>query len=93
MEDTGTFDIPDPETGVVRNLILVKIREHVDKTGDHYYSWADFTDTNTGELLGLDLYVGDNDGKLGVVDVRIRELASKESHAYEENDNSVSVEE
>lgn len=90
-EETGTFDILDPETGTLRNLTLVRVHERVGKTGDYYYSCADFTDVNTGELLDLDLDVEYKDGELGVVDVRIHKLNEKERYTYDENDNRIPV--
>ncbi len=90
-EETGTFDILDLETGTLRNLTLVRVHERVGKTGDYYYSCADFTDTNTGELLDLDLDVEHKDGELNVVDVRIHKVSGKERYTYDENDNRIPV--
>lgn len=90
-EETGTFDILDPETGTLRNLTLVRVHERVGKTGDYYYSCADFTDTNTGELLDLDLDVEYKEGGLNVVDVRIHKTSGKERYTYDENDNRIPV--
>ena len=90
-EETGSFDILDPETDTVRNLTLVRVHERVGKTGDYYYSCADFTDTNTGELLDLDLDVEHENGELGVVDVRIHKASGKERYTYDENDNRIPI--
>ncbi|MCQ9206518.1 MAG: hypothetical protein NG740_01350 [Omnitrophica bacterium] len=88
---TGTFEIYDAETGVTRKLALVRVHERVGKTGDYYYSCADFTDVNTGEFLDLDLDVENKNGKLSVVDVRVHKLNGKERYTYDENDNRISL--
>ena len=88
---TGTFDVPDPETGKTRKLELLKVHERVGKTGDYYYSCADFKDTATGQMLDLDLDVQDTGGKLSVVGVRIHKLEGKERYTYDENDNRVPI--
>lgn len=90
-EKTGSFDILDPETGTVRNLALVRVHERVGKTGDYYYSCADFTDGATDKLLDLDLDVEHKDGNLSVVDVRIHKVDGKERYTYDENDNRIPV--
>lgn len=89
--ETGTFDIYDVETAKTRKLSLIKVHERVGKTGDYYYSCADFTDTETGEMLDLDLDVEHKDGKLGVVDVRIHKLNGEERYTYDENDNRIPI--
>ena len=88
---TGTFDVPDPETGTTRKLELVRVHDRVGKTGDYYYSCADFKDTESGQMLDLDLDVEDKGGNLSVVDVRIHKLEGKERYTYDENDNRVSL--
>lgn len=90
---TGTFDIKDPETKNVRKLQLEKVHERVGKTGNYYYSCADFKDTVSGEKLDLDLDVQDKDGVLSVVDVRIHKLNGKERYTYDANDNRIPVSE
>lgn len=90
-EAAGSFGIMDSETGKVRNLTLVRVHERVGKTGDYYYSCADFTDIDTGELLDLDIDVEYKDGNLSVVDVRIHKVGGKERYTYDENDNRVPV--
>ncbi len=89
---TGTFDINDPETSTARKLQLERVHERVGKTGNYYYSCADFKDTETGETLDLDLDVADNNGSLSVADVRIHKLEGKERYTYDENDNRIPVE-
>lgn len=91
--ETGTFDVLDLETGELRNLELIRVHERVGKTGDYYYSCADFTDVNTGEMLDLDLDVEDKNGELSVVDVMIHKLDGKERYTYDENDNRIPAEE
>ena len=86
---TGAFDALDPETGKTRKLELLKVHERVGKTGDYYYSCADFKDTETGQMLDLDLDVQDKGGELSVVDVRIHKLEGKERYTYDENDNRI----
>lgn len=91
-KETGTFDVLDPETGEIRNLALVRVHERVGKTGDYYYSCADFSDVNSGEALDLDLDVEDVLGELDVVDVRIHKLNGKERYTYDEFDNRIPLE-
>jgi len=86
---TGTFDVSDPETGKTRRLKLLRVHERVGKSGDYYYSCADFKDTETGRMLDLDLDVEDQGGKLRVVDVRIHKVNGKERYTYDENDNRI----
>lgn len=88
---TGTFDVTDPETGKTRKLELLKVHERVGKTGNYYYSCADFKDTESGQMLDLDLDVQDKGGKLSVVDVRIHKLEGKERYTYDENDNRIPI--
>lgn len=88
---TGTFDVKDPQTGKVRKLKLERIHKRVGKTGDYYYSCADFKDTVSGEKLDLDLDVQDKGGVLSVVDVRIHKVNGKERYTYDANDNRIPV--
>lgn len=86
---TGTFNILDPETGKARSLKFERVHERVGKTGDYYYSCADFTDADSGEKLDLDLDLEDTNGKLAVVDVRIHKVNGKERYTYDEKDNRI----
>lgn len=88
-KETGVLSIFDPEVKKDRKLALQRVHERVGKTGDYYYSCADFKDTESGELLDLDLDVEDKDGVLGVVDVRIHKLEGKERYTYDEKDNRI----
>ena len=88
---TGMFSIKDPVTGEDRNLKMTRIHDRVGKTGDYFYSCADFTDTKSGKLLDLDIDVEHKDGKLKVVDVRIHKVSGKERYTYDEKDNRISV--
>lgn len=88
---TGTFEVYDPEINKTRKLSLVRVHERVGKTGDYYYSCADFTDEDTGKLLDLDLDVEHKDGNLSVVDVRIHKVDGNERYTYDENDNRIPV--
>lgn len=90
-KETGTFDVYDPETGKIRTLKLDRVHERVGKTGDYYYSCADFTDTESGEKLDLDIDVEDKDGQLNVADVRIHKVEGKERYTYDDNDNRIPV--
>ena len=87
----GTFQVKDSETGGTRKLQLVRVHERVGKTGEYYYSCADFKDTETGELLDLDLDVENEGGALKVVDVRIHKVGGVERYTYDENDNRISL--
>lgn len=89
---TGTFDVMDPETGTTRRLELLRVHERVGKTGNYYYSCADFKDTETGQMLDLDLDVQDWGGALSVADVRIHKVDGKERYTYDANDNRIPLE-
>jgi hypothetical protein len=86
---TGTFDVADPETGKTRKLELIRVHDRVGKSGDYYYSCADFKDIETGQMLDLDLDIEDKGGKLSVVDVRIHKEDGKERYTYDEKDNRI----
>jgi hypothetical protein len=90
-KQTGTFDIMDLETGKMRFLKLQRIHERVGKTGDYFYSCADFKDTKSGEMLDLDIDVKNEGGKLSVVDVRIHKVNGKPRYTYDKNDNRIPV--
>ena len=86
---TKTFDLQDPETGTLRKLTFLRVHKRVGKTGDKYYSCADFKDTKSKELLDLDFDVDYKEGKLTVVDTRIHKVAGKERYTYDANDNRI----
>ena len=88
---TGAFDVYDKEAGKTRKLSLIRVHERVGKTGNYYYSCADFKDTESNEMLDLDLDVANKDGKLSVADVRIHKVNGKERYTYDANDNRIPV--
>ncbi len=88
---SGTFDVADPETGKTRKLEMIRVHERVGKTGNYYYSCADFKDTESGEMLDLDLDVEEKAGALSVVDVRIHKVGGKERYTYDATDNRIPV--
>jgi len=90
---TGTFNIYDSVTDQTLKLDLVRVHKRVGKTGDYYYSCADFEEINTGELYDLDLDVEHKDGQLSVVDVRVHKVGGQERYTYDENDNRIPVSE
>ena len=90
-KETGMFTVKDAVTGKERNLKLTRIHDRVGKTGNYFYSCADFTDTKSGELLDLDIDVESKDGKLNIVDVRIHKISGKERYTYDEKDNRIPV--
>ena len=77
--------------GAVRKLAFVRIHERVGRTGNDYYSCADFKDTKTGKLLDLDLDVENKNGKLKVISVRIHKVDGKARYTYDKNDNRIPV--
>ena len=87
----GTFNVKDPDTGETVSLTLVNVHERVGKTGDYYYSCADFTNANTGDLYDLDLDVADNNGTLSVVEVRIHKVAGEARYTYDDDDNRIAL--
>ncbi|HDZ77320.1 MAG TPA: hypothetical protein ENH41_04480 [Candidatus Omnitrophica bacterium] len=91
-EESGTFDVYDDKVAKTRRLSLIRVHKRVGKTGDYYYSCADFLDVDTNELLDLDLDVEHSDTGLSVVDVRIHKLNGEERYIYDVNDNRISVE-
>lgn len=92
-QETGTFDLLDEETGKMRNLKLIRVHERVGKTGENYYSCADFTDTQTDETIDVDLDVKHSNSTLKVVDIRIHKVDGKERYTYDEKDNRIPVKE
>jgi len=91
---TGTFDLVDPDNGETVNLEMQRVHERVGKTGDYYYSCADFTDKNTGIMYDLDLDVADlGNGNLKVVDVRLHKEDSVPRYTYDQNDNRIPLKE
>lgn len=91
QKTNGNFEVFDPDTNATRKLSLLRVHERVGKTGDYYYSCADFKDTDSGELLDLDLDVEDQNGNLEVVDVRIHKVGGQERYTYDSNDNRIPV--
>lgn len=89
--EAGAFEIYDSQDSKLRRLNLIKVHERVGKTGNYYYSCADFKDIETGEKLDLDLDVEAKNGKLNVVDVRIHKVNGKERYTYDKNDNRIPV--
>lgn len=87
----GTFNVKDPDTGETVSLTLVNVHERVGKTGDYYYSCADFTNADTGDLYDLDLDVADNNGTLSVVEVRIHKVAGEARYTYDDDDNRIAL--
>jgi len=88
---SGTFDVEDSESGTTLNLSLVSVHERIGKTGDYYYSCADFQDNNTEVLYDLDIDVADDGGTLSVADVRIHKVGGEARYTYDENDNRIAL--
>ncbi len=82
----GTFQVKDPDSGNVLNLTMEKVHERVGKTGDYYYSCADFKD-ETGKMWDLDIDVEDKNGELKVADVRVHKEDNVPSYSYDDEDN------
>lgn len=87
----GYFEVFDPEIEDIRQLSFVQVHERVGKTGDFYYSCADFKDADSGEMLDLDLDVEDQNGVLNVVDVRIHKVDGSPRYTYDENGSRIPV--
>jgi len=85
----GYLVIDDPDTETTRRLSLVSIHDRVGKTGDYYYSCADFKDADSGEMLDLDMDVEDSKGSLRVVDVRIHKVNGDPRYTYDADDNRI----
>jgi len=82
----GKYNVKDPDTGEILGLELEKVHERVGKTGDYYYSCADFKD-DEGKMWDLDIDVQDRGGKLTVVDVRIHKENGIASYTYDDKDD------
>ncbi len=89
--ETGTFDVYDSEIEDIRELSFESIQEKVGKTADGYFVCANFKDTKNGDLIDVDLDLENQDGKLGVVDVRIHKINDKELYAYDASGNRIPV--
>jgi len=89
----GYYIIKDPDTGKMRKLSLIRVHERVGKTGDYYYSCADFKDVDSGEMLDLDLDVAAHHGMLIVKEVRIHKLEGEPRYTYDDNDNRIPLKE
>ncbi len=87
--EKGYLEIFDSVAGKTRRLKLKRIHERVGKTGDLFYSCADFVDSESGQLLDLDIDVKNKDGILKVVDTRIHKVEGKPRYTYDENDNRI----
>lgn len=85
----GNFEVLDPDTNAIRKLQMIRVHERVGKTGDYYYSCADFKDVESAEMLDLDLDVEDQNGTLHVVDVRVHKVSGQERYTYDANDNRI----
>lgn len=90
-KEKGAFEIYDTEAGKTRKLGLVKIHQRVGKAGDYYYTCADFKDTETNEMLDLDIDVRNEEGKLNVADVTIHKVNGKERYTYDAHSNRIPV--
>ncbi|VAW13428.1 hypothetical protein MNBD_BACTEROID05-566 [hydrothermal vent metagenome] len=88
----GTFNVNDPDTGKTLKLTMLKVHERIGKTGDYYYSCADFKDAS-GQGWDLDLDVENKDGMLSVVDVRVHKEDGERSYTYDDEDNRIPVKE
>ncbi len=89
--ESGLLKVYDSEASKTRNLELLNIHDRVGKTGDYYYSCADFKDRDSGQTVDLDLDVASEDGKLSVKEVRIHKVDGKERYTYDEQDNRIPV--
>ena len=85
----GYFEIFDAVAGKLRHLQLKRIHDRVGKTGELFYSCADFEDLESGQILDLDIDVENKDGILTVVDVRIHKVAGKPRYTYDKNDKRI----
>ena len=90
-QGTGTFNLKDPQTGKMREMVLIKIHDHVGKNNTKYFSCADFKDLTTGDMIDLDIDVIGTKGKLTVDEVTIHKVNGKERYNYDKNDNRIPV--
>ncbi len=85
----GNFEVMDMDLNKIRRLKMKRVHERVGKTGDYFYSCADFEDLDSGELLDLDIDVALKGKKLEVSDVRIHKVSGNARYTYDENDNRI----
>ena len=85
----GNFEVMDVDINKVRRLKMKRVHERVGKTGDYFYSCADFEDVDSGELLDLDIDVALKGKQLEVADVRIHKVGGNPRYTYDKNDNRI----
>ena len=85
----GNFEVRDVDLDILRKLKLIRVHERVGRTGDYYYSCADFEDIKSGDTLDLDIDVSYAEGTLEVADVRIHKLSGVARYTYDEDDNRI----
>ena len=85
----GNFEVRDVDLDILRKLKLIRVHERVGKTGDYYYSCADFEDIESGDTLDLDIDVSYAEDTLEVADVRIHKLSGVARYTYDEDDNRI----
>jgi len=85
----GNFEVMDLDLNKVRRLKMTRVHERVGKTGNYFYSCADFKDVDSGELLDLDIDVALKGKHLEVADVRIHKVSGNARYTYDENDNRI----
>jgi len=62
----GVLQLRDPQADSVRNLSFMDLHAKVGMKNGEHYSCADFKDTDTGEIVDVDLYVDVSDGDIKV---------------------------
>ena len=79
LEDQGKFTggkimLFDEDAGKMRNLELLELKDEVRRLGIFYNCRGQFKDADSGELLGVDVSVENQDGRLMVQALRIRNV-------------------
>ena len=68
---TGTYNFHDQAIGKPRKMVLVRISETIEKSSRGYMVNADFSDTETGELVGLNFRVYSFNNQLNVIGINV----------------------
>ena len=73
MQFTGSIMLYDEDRGVMRKIKLLELDPEVRRMGIFYNSRGQFEDLDSGDILGIDVAVQNEDGNLGVQALRIRD--------------------
>lgn len=87
----GFFELLDPKTRKKRKLRLLRIHEKVGKTGKYYYSRADFQDSETFEIVDVDIDVQVKGNEVTVVDAVLHNVGPEWYYHYDARGKRIPV--